>query len=306
MIKSVTVINYLGESLKLVLSNPAETGIKITDISGLGPPKATINTSKVSTVDGVIFNSATVAGRNIVFSTELLDLPTVEEVRIKTYKYFPIKRQVTLIFETETRLAAITGFVESNAPALFAEDPTTQISVVCEDAYFYDAHEGDDGIVRTDFYSTLPNFEFPFSNESLTDNMIEFGIIERKLDREILYPGETEVGMTITIEADGAVGDVVIYNPDSNDAMRLSSTKIRTMTGSGISAGDVITITTMRGNKKVTLFRNGRTTNIRNALDRTSVWLQLVKGLNRLAYSASSGIPNLQISIESKILYEGL
>jgi len=305
MIKSVTVVNNLGESLKLVLSNPRETGIKVTGISGLGPPKATINKSKIAMVDGEIYNSSTVGGRNIVISTELLELPSVEEVRIKTYQYFPIKKMVTLFFETETRIASVTGYVESNAPELFGEEPTQQISIVSTEAYFFDARP-EDGIVRTKFFSVLPAFEFPFSNESLTDPLLEFGTLENRLDREIFYPGETEVGMTITISAVGNVGDVIVYDPDTQEAMRISSAKLRTMTGSTLTAGDVLTITTMRGNKRVILFRNGKYLNVRNALERTSVWLQLTKGTNRLAYSATSGIANLQISIESQILYEGL
>ena len=33
MIKSVTVTNYLGESLKMELTNPYDSGIAITDIT---------------------------------------------------------------------------------------------------------------------------------------------------------------------------------------------------------------------------------------------------------------------------------
>jgi hypothetical protein len=304
MIKSATVVNYLGESLKLVLSDPKETGIKILGITGLGPPKATINTSKVSTVDGVNYNSATVDGRNIVFETELLALPTVEEVRIKTYKYFPIKKPVTLIFETETRVAAITGYVESNSPDLFSEAPTAQISIMCTDAYFYDA--SDNGVLTTLFYNVEAGFEFPFSNESLTEKLIEFGKVQTRLDREIVYNGETDVGMTVTINALGTVGDVIVYNTENNQAMRISSAKLKTMTGSGITVGDRIIVNTTRGNKTVLLYRDGKLYNIRNALERNSNWLYLVKGVNKIAYSASAGVNNLQITVENQILYEGL
>jgi len=187
----------------------------------------------------------------------------------------------------------------------FGEEPTHQISIVSTEAYFFDARP-EDGSVRTKFFSVLPAFEFPFSNESLTEPLLEFATLENRLDREIFYPGETEVGMTITISTVGDVGDVIVYDPDTQEAMRISSAKLKTMTGATLIAGDVLTITTMRGNKRVILFRNGKYLNVRNALERTSVWLQLTKGTNRLAYSATSGIANLQISIESQILYEGL
>ena len=68
MIKSVTVTNYLGESLLLELSNPWEVGIAITKIEGLGPVKASINSTEISSGDGARFNSARISTRNIVFT----------------------------------------------------------------------------------------------------------------------------------------------------------------------------------------------------------------------------------------------
>lgn len=55
MIKSVTVINHLGESLKLDLASPEKSGFIVKSIEGLGPVKATVNTTKMSTTDGAIY-----------------------------------------------------------------------------------------------------------------------------------------------------------------------------------------------------------------------------------------------------------
>ena len=52
MIKSVTVTNYLGESLKMELTNPYDSGIAITDITGIGPGKADINVTELTSSDG--------------------------------------------------------------------------------------------------------------------------------------------------------------------------------------------------------------------------------------------------------------
>ena len=52
MIKSVTVVNHLGESLKLDLASPEKSGFIVKSIEGLGPVKATVNTTKMSTTDG--------------------------------------------------------------------------------------------------------------------------------------------------------------------------------------------------------------------------------------------------------------
>ena len=70
MIKSVTVTNNLGESIVLELRFPEKSGFLIKEggITGLGPAKATINSTESVTVDGASFNSAHVGQRNIVFN----------------------------------------------------------------------------------------------------------------------------------------------------------------------------------------------------------------------------------------------
>ena len=55
MIKRVTVVNHLGESLKLDLTSPEKSGFIVKSIEGLGPVKATVNTTKMSTTDGALY-----------------------------------------------------------------------------------------------------------------------------------------------------------------------------------------------------------------------------------------------------------
>ena len=51
MIRAVTVTNYLGESKRFELAFPEESGFAVQSISGLGPSKADINTTEISTND---------------------------------------------------------------------------------------------------------------------------------------------------------------------------------------------------------------------------------------------------------------
>ena len=78
MIKTVKVTNYLGESITLELGRPEKSGLLVREISGLGPSKANVNFSDLSTGDGGIFNSARVTSRNIVFTLDILNQPDVE------------------------------------------------------------------------------------------------------------------------------------------------------------------------------------------------------------------------------------
>lgn len=302
MIHSITVTNYLGDSLTLTLSRPEESGFIVMSVTGLGPAKANINTTEISTNDGALYNSARVTSRNIVLSLRFLFDPTIEDVRQKSYKFFPIKREVTLVIETDNRRSRITGYVESNEPDIFSEEEGCEISIICPDPYFYDASSD----MNTSFSGVEPLFEFPFSNESLTENLLEMSEIVDVPERVILYQGDAEIGVTISIKAIGDAGDITIYNITTEESMMISSSLIETLTGYAIKDKDEIIITTMTGNKSVTLLRDGIRTNILNCIDRNSDWFRLVKGENTFAYEATEGQNNLQMVIENEIAYEGV
>ena len=181
MIKSVTVTNYLGESIKLELGFPEKSGFLIQSITGLGPSKADINVSEIATNDGSIYNSARTTTRNIVFTLGFLFNPTIEDMRQLSYKYFPLKKRVLLLFETDNRTCEIYGYVESNEPDIFSSQETTKISIICPDPYFYSVVPG-----IAVFYAIDPIFEFEFSNESLSENLIEFSNIISNTEQTIL------------------------------------------------------------------------------------------------------------------------
>lgn len=304
MIKTVTVTNYLGESLTLELKNPWDIGIAITKIEGLGPVKADINSTEISSGDGARFNSARIGTRNIVFTFRLLEAPTVEDSRQKTYKYFPIKTNVTLLFETDNRLCQITGYVESNKPNIFSEEEDTQISIICPNPYFISMENG--GMNTVVFFGSEPTFEFPFSNESLTDPLIIFGNIKLRQEEIVPYDGDSQVGFIIKMHALGEVRQITIYNTKTRETMKIDTDILNEITGSGIVAGDEITISTIKGDKHITLLRNGEEINILNALGKDVDWFQLAKGDNRFAYICEYGAENLEFSINYQTLYEGV
>lgn len=304
MIKSVTITNHLDESIKLDLFNPDESGFIIKNIDGLGPVKANINFKELATNDGSIDNSARLSSRNIVMSLQFIESPTIEETRLKSYKYFPIKRNIKILIETDNRICETIGRVETNVPTIFSNAEGCQISILCPNPYFYSA--GENGANQTIFYGTDPLFEFPFSNESLTEDLIEFGSIENRTEGTAYYDGDAEIGITIQIHAVGEAAGLVIYNTRTRELMRINDDKLKSLIGSGIQAGDEITITTSRGEKGIYILRNGVTTNILNSLEKPIKWFQLSKGDNTFAYTASAGLTNLQFRIENKVIYEGV
>lgn len=305
MIRSITVTNYLGEGIKLDLEKPGLSGFIVKSITGLSSGKATINVTEAATSDGAFYNSARLSTRNIVITLQYLGKPTtIEEARHLSYRYFPIKKKVTLLFETDTRLAQIEGYVESNEIDIFSKEEGSDISIICPNPFFYSA--GENGTQITVFSGIEPMFEFPFSNESLTESLLEMGAIKNRTSSVVLYDGDSEIGVKINIYALGEATNISIYNSTTRQTMVIDTDKIQTLTGSGIVAGDEISISTLKEKKSITLLRKGVTTNILNCLDKNTDWFHLVKGENVFAYDAETGANNLQFRIENQTIYEGV
>lgn len=307
MIYSIVVTNYLGDRIKLELGKPDVSGFLIKSITGLGPAKANVNTTEVSTNDGSLFNSARLSQRNIVLDMVFINTvygESIEDLRQKSYKYFPLKKSVELTIETDNRYVKTTGYVESNEPNIFSSQEGTQISIICPDPYFYSA--GEDGNNVTNFYSIDPIFEFPFSNESLDEPLLVFGEIQIKTEGVITYHGDSEIGVMIYIHAIGPVTNINIYNTETREVMRINTEKISSLTGKGIVASDDIVINTAKGEKSITLIREGVSYNILNCLDKNTDWFTLAKGDNIFAFTADSGVTNLQFRVENKVIYEGV
>lgn len=304
MIKSITITNHVNESYKITLTRPDLSGFLISRIDGLGPPKAEIGIIDLATNDGGRYNSAKVTPRNITMDIIFHDNEaglSIEELRQKSYKYFPIKKQIKFMIETDERVCETYGYVESNEPVIFGERAGTSISIICPDPYFYSVNNQ-----NTVFSGTQSLFEFPFSNDSLDFNLIDFGEIISIPEQTVYYSGDVDVGVIIYIHAIGQADGLTIHNITTSGIIKIDTVKLIALTGSTIIAGDDITISTVKGEKYVTLLRDGEYINILNCLDKDVDWLQLSKGDNLLLYTAEFGALNLQFRVENRVAYEGV
>nr|DAE96011.1 MAG TPA: tail protein [Caudoviricetes sp.] len=301
MIKSVSIINYRNERLDMILDKPELSGFVIRKIDGLGAAKANVNITDIITTDGGIFNSARLSSRNIVLDLIFFG-NDIEEIRQRAYKYFPIKKELTFIVKTDYRELEISGYVETNEPNIFSEQEGTNISIICPNPYFYSKNSN-----YTVFAGVEPSFEFPFSNESLTEPLLIMSEIQNKTENVIYYSGDSDVGVTMHIHCIGGVGDITIWNVNTRQKMIINATKVGVLlNNTAFKSLDDILIKTERGDKGIYLIREGVFYNILGALDPGSEWLRIHKGDNIYAFTATSGVENLQFRVENKILYEGI
>ena len=277
------VKNDKGEVLNLSTS-PNYT---VFNVTGLQPPAVALSTSYNAITDGVKINSARVGQRNIVIYMTLES--DIETSRLDLYKYFPLKRTVTLYFKNNNRDVYIEGMVEVIECDLFTNKQVAQISLICPQAYF----KGVNDLVS--YFSDVSSlFEFPFS---IAKTGVEISAITTNIRKSIVNTGDEESGIIIDLHAIGTVVKPVIY-----DVLRKTHIKL-TLT---MEANDHIIINTNKGEKSITLIRDGISANIIGYLYPDSSWLTVGAGDNVFTYDAESGGSNLQITFTTSVLYGGV
>lgn len=306
MIESITVTNYLGESIELSMRSPADVGLFIRKVEGLGPPRAMVNMSEVLTTDKAFYNSARARNRNIVLYLGFWLEPStrIEDTRHDTYQYFPVKYPVTVEVKTDVRTLTTTGYVESNEPNIFSKASDTIISILCEDAYF-EAKATSVGV----FGGTQDGFEFPFSNESLVDPLLEFSVFYSSPLNDIWYGGEVSTGIIIWIDFKDAVTDLEVHNLTTEQNMTFDDTLLGDILTDGWKAGDQLRIDTRVGSKSITAFRSGVAYNVLNAYDSSvdgAGWIYFQRGYNRMFLDSATGLSEVDANVLFKEKYQGV
>ena len=156
------------------------------------------------------------------------------------------------------------------------------------------------------FNGVEPMFEFPFSNESLTESLLVFSELRTKYENVIFYQGDADTGFVMKIHFVGPASGISIYNVKSREIMKIDTTKIASIVGSAIKAADDLEISTITGKKHLTFYREGKAYNVLNSLARDSSWLKLTNGENVIAFTAEEGEHNLQFEVYNDVLFEGV
>lgn len=230
MIKSFKIVNNLGESLELDIRKPEDTGFLVSSVTGLSYLQAEISTSEIALFDGSILGNRRVGKRNIVmtisFYKDNKQKLTIEELRHKCYRYFPIKQQIIFYAVNDSGTYRISGYIEANETNIFTKEESAQISILCPDPYFVRV----DTDIKQLVSKIVPNFSFPCSFEFEGEPVLgypnkyegPFLIVPDSTDKEI----QTEFGYTygdITISryfADRSLntagGDTVIIKGDDS------------------------------------------------------------------------------------------
>lgn len=261
----------------------------ISDISGLNPPKATINTTEMALVDGAKFNSSKVNMRNInvAFAIEY----EAARNRIEVFKVLRSKQYVKMYYRSEYRDVFIEGYISSIDISYFAKKQIVTCAILCPSPYFKDAQ-----MIVNELLSVISAFHFPFA--STEEAELLFGYINNEIAITVENEGDVGCGMIIELYARQSVSNPKIFDYITQEYFGVEYT---------MQQADLITIDTRQGQKSVKLIRAGVETNLFNHVMQGSTWLQLAPEGSSFVYEVGSGdAEELSVTFKHYNLYEGV
>ena len=241
----VTATDNYGVQYNLS-NNPA---FVLTEVKGINPPKATINTEAYATADGAVFNSARLQSRNIVL-TFYPTGPNVEAGRMALYNIFKTKQKISLTFATGSRtVTAGGGYVESVEVNHYTNPQKIQVSVIVPASYLL--------------------------GSSTTTPITAGG------SASVTNAGDLETGAIFIVYSMGATFSGITYtNTSTGESFSIN--------GYEFQPGDSITIDTRQGSKSVSLGNSGGQTNLLNYFSGDWVKLR-TKYANSITFTVDSG-----------------
>lgn len=282
---SVMLEDKHGNQLTFEQNSP----FTITEIQGLNPPDATINTSQIVLMDGAKFNSAKVNMREIMLAFAIEYSASYN--RDQMYKVLKTKQWIKFYYTGDYRNLFIEGYIQSIDIAYFEMKQIVTCTILCPSPYFNEAQE-----MVNELDAIISAFHFPFF--STAEPQLVMGYYDEATNITVVNDGEVECGMIIELYARNAISNPKVYNYITQNFIGLNYSMI---------AGDLITIDTRQGNKSITLLRNGVKTNIFNYLMKNSTWLQLDTGDNVFVYEVGTGNTyDLLVIFNHYNLYQGV
>lgn len=258
---------------------------------------ADISALTIGDIDGDLITNVKAQPRTITLTLRINPAVNVEEAKRAILKVVKLKQKGTLRWTQNDRVLEISGIVESVDMPRWNNAVAMQIAMHCMIPFWQDKDETIqliDESVPLHFFTALDDY----SSDMLyfPDEGTVFSEYDTSRTRTFYNSGDVAVGMEIEIIAFSTVTNPIIYDSEGNFFGVGYGTKQVTL-----EAGDVINISTVRGELSVT---KNRTTNLLNYVVPRSTWLQLQTGENVFRIdSADSATDNMTFTLTYKQRY---
>lgn len=285
-LKQLTITNSAGDSV--TFDNTYKLHEEI-DFSNL---KAAVTYAETTT-DGASYQKTTLDVRDIdvpFYLDKISDSPLwYEEKRNEIFRVFNPKRNPFRI--DFTTMAGNEYYITANlerTPTFFTGyDNNNEGWQICllqftaGDPYIYRKDE-----VTFEIGEWINAFEFPLV---IPEEGMEFGYRQESLFGTIDNTGQEETGMLIRFIATGTVINPSLIKVNSGDYFKLNHT---------LENGDIVEISTFRGNKFIFLIKGNERTNIFHKRAPLCKFIQLDVGDNLVRYDAEEGLEHLTVNVK--------
>ena len=285
------LINNRGASL----SFPDNEYCTLINIDGQTNAVSSISSATVGGIDGDTVNAVRANPRSITLDFRMNSRHGVELSLREVLKVIKIKQKITLEWTQDEMTKVIEGVVESVDMPRWNNSVIMQVTLHCEQPFWEDAQTV---VQRIDEASDLHYFT-DYSNDMLyfPEEGIALGEFDTIRTKSFFNDGAVAVGLSITINAVDKVTNPIISDAFGNFFGVGYGTDTRKVV---MESGDIIKITTGKGNKTVTL--NG--VNILDRVKPNSTWLQLQTGENQFAINSDDdSLTNMYFNIEYRQRY---
>lgn len=251
MLEKIEARNPSGEILTLIMEDVLD-GYAITEVEGLGPVKAQIVSSGFAKQDGAQYHTSRREPRQLTLKIGLeadYVIETPHTLRTRLYNFFMTKSAVNIKLFLETGLEVhINGRVEDVTPDIFAEDPTIDVIIFC------------------------PEPDFLAMETTVLEGLTTSTLAETPL----VYSGTVETGVVFRLMANQTLPDFTIYHRTPDGTLQSMDVAVPMV------SGDVLTISTVPGDKYARLLHLGVTTSVLYGVDPQATWFELLKGTNQI------------------------
>lgn len=274
--------------LKLIFKNQRDEAVdlisnesvRLVDIDGVSS-YVDIATQSIAGRDGSVPGAITRPERIITATLRIRDGADGEKAMHDIFRHFEAGTNGTMSMEGLHSDAQIAYIVkECNIPPNQKPPVKGTLTLVCPDPYFR-AGGTESKTVAGSFSQFRFPFHFPVGSFRISKHV-------DSVFATIYNPGEAKTDMQIEFTARARVVNPALIDVNTGNTARLRFT---------MEAGDVITIDTEKGNKKITLLRNGVNYNIFNYMEHPFTFFTLNSGNNTFKYEAKSGNKDLDIVV---------
>ena len=298
--------NENGDTVEFSVYSPDYFCNVQKDVTGLSDVSAKINSIVNVGQDGETETSVYLDPRTITIQGSLrvrdyaLQNAAIRALNRALDPHF--KGVLTYILKNQSRKIPCRA---STAPAWDRKNkmPGFKVTLFCSDPYWTDAITQQATLTGQ---STAFRFPFPAYDASLDESTNSSWKWPLTIGTQVTSPicainndSDVDVGLIWRLEATSTIRKPRLTNVDTGEFMEVNLTMTR---------GDVLTVTTAYGKKRIRLFHNGKDTNAYSKIVFGSTFFQLPRGETNLCFSAQTGqsSSHCYVSYDSKYLGVGL